>query len=151
MLLPVVESAPVEAAKLLVPRTLELLSVTTAAVSVTFALPDVFTVSVPALLLLAVTLPEPFVRYSVPADARELPLAVSIIFPVPLAFSVRSPLVVVTDAFIPTAMLPLLAVLSEEVPFDITVPLTVSPEPEFAARGPVVRVPPSVIAPAEDN
>ena len=151
MLVPLVVSVPAEAVILLVPPTLELLSATAPAASVTLALPPVLAVSVAALVLLAVILPVPEVRYSVPAELRELPLAVSVTLPVPLAFSVRSPVVVATDAFIPTVRLPLLPVLSEDVPFDETAPLTVRSEPELAVSAPVVRVPPRVIAPTDDS
>ena len=142
---------PVDAAKVLVPPTLELFSATAAAVSVTPALPVVLRVSVAALVLLAVILPEPEVRNSVPAEVRELPLAASVIAPEPLALSVRSPAVVVTEAFVPKVMLPLAAVVSEEVPLEETVPLTERLEPELAVKAPVVSVPPRVIAPAEDS
>ena len=152
LLVPVVLSVPLEALMVVVvPVTLELLRATAAAVSVTFVLPDVLMVRVAALVLLAVTAPEPEVRNKVPAEVIELPPAVSVIAPEPLAFKVKSPLVVVTEALVPTVMVPLLAVLSAEVPLAETAPVIVRSEPELTLRAPVVSVPPRVVAPFADN
>ena len=139
---------PLEALIDVAPVTLEPVTLTAEAVSVTEALPPE-RVRVPALTLEAVMEPEPEVRLREPAEAIEEPLAVSVTLPEPLALRERLPEVVATDPV--TAIEPLLlaAVLSELVPAAETEPETLRLEPEDAVRAPEFIEPETDMAPPE--
>ena len=120
--------------------TVELVSVTAEAVSLTVAEPAVFTVSVGADTLLAAIVPEPESIVSVLPLEMLLPVAVWVILPEPLAFSVTAP---VPDSVPVTVMLPLLRVLMSLVPV-VTLPETVVSVPEVVVKLPALTVPPKV-------
>ena len=71
--------------------TFELVSVTAEAVSLTLAEPVVLITRVGAFTLLVATMPEPEFMLSVVPLEMLLPVAVSVILPEPLAFSVTAP------------------------------------------------------------